>query len=108
MKEYIYYLLDPRDGIVRYVGKSKDPNKRYRQHIKKLDKRNTPKKLWLLKLFSLDMKPTLEIKEIVEGARAREREQYHVDKNRATTLNIHNPAKGAKARKRDENGKFEN
>ena len=30
---YIYALCDPRDGAVRYVGKSVDPEARLRGHI---------------------------------------------------------------------------
>ena len=29
----IYALTDPRTGQIRYIGKAKDPEKRYRQHI---------------------------------------------------------------------------
>jgi hypothetical protein len=29
---YIYALLDPRDGMVHYVGKSTDPVTRYKVH----------------------------------------------------------------------------
>ncbi len=31
---YIYGLVDPRDGRVRYVGQSQDPERRYREHLR--------------------------------------------------------------------------
>lgn len=98
MKEYIYYLICPKDGSVKYVGKTKDPKKRYKQHITKLDRLMTPKRIWLEGLFAEGLKPLCRIVEEVEGD-ARDREQYHVTLNEATILNIHNPSKGAKSTK---------
>jgi len=31
---YIYALLDPRDGDIRYIGKTNNPRLRYKQHLK--------------------------------------------------------------------------
>lgn len=30
---YIYTLSDPRTGCIRYVGKTIDPDRRYKQHL---------------------------------------------------------------------------
>lgn len=98
MKEYIYYLICPIDGKVKYVGKTKHPETRYKQHVKKLDKLMTPKRIWLEGLFAENLMPIMKVvEEVPDGKNAREREQYHVTKNQDTILNIHNPAKGAKA-----------
>jgi hypothetical protein len=32
--KWIYGLVDPRDGHVRYVGQSEDPDCRFRQHLR--------------------------------------------------------------------------
>jgi hypothetical protein len=32
--KWIYGLVDPRDGRVRYVGQSEDPDRRFRQHLR--------------------------------------------------------------------------
>lgn len=96
MKEYIYYLICPIDNKVKYVGKTKHPELRYKQHIKKLDKTLTPKRKWLEMLHSKCLEPYMEIVEEVEDD-GRNREQYHVTLNKDTVLNIHNPDKGRKS-----------
>jgi predicted GIY-YIG superfamily endonuclease len=98
MKEYVYYLICPIDKKVKYVGKTKKPKTRYNQHIKKLDKQLTPKRRWLEFLFSKNLVPKLVIVEEIEGD-ARILEQKHVDLNKETILNIHNPEKGMKSNK---------
>ena len=94
--EYIYYLIDPRDNVVRYVGKTANPERRYKQHLSKLDKLMTPKRRWIEELFALKLVPKCKVVERCEG-NGREREQFHVSLNEATILNIHNPAKGVKS-----------
>jgi len=96
MKEFIYYLICPIDKKVKYVGKTKNPKTRYNQHIKKLDKQMTPKRQWLEMLFSKKLLPKIEIVEQFNGD-ARHLEQKHVDLNKETILNIHNPKKGKKS-----------
>jgi len=97
MKEYIYYLVCPIDGEVKYVGKTKHPETRYKQHVKKLDKTLTLKRKWLEMLHSKHLQPIMKVVEEVDSEDARGREQYHVTLNEATTLNIHNPDKGRKS-----------
>jgi hypothetical protein len=96
MKEFIYYLICPISNEVKYVGKTKNPKTRYNQHIKKLDKQETPKKMWLQDLFSKGLKPKLKIVEEINGD-GRSLEQKHVTLNKNTILNIHNPEKGMKS-----------
>ena len=99
MSEFIYYLICPLTNEVKYVGKSKDPKKRYKQHINKLDKQETPKKKWLEILFEKKLLPIMKIVEEVENGKGREREQFYCELNNKTILNIHNPEKGAKSNK---------
>ena len=101
MKEYIYYLIDPRNNEVKYIGKTKTPKRRYRQHLKKLDRNATPKNLWLLELFKLKLAPKMIIAQEISGD-GREAEQRHLDLHKTTALNIHNPRKGEKSRKTEE------
>ena len=96
MTEYIYFLICPIDKSVKYVGKSKNPKRRYKQHITKLDKLMTPKRKWLEMLFKNELLPVIEIIEKCES-NGREREQFYVNKYLDTILNIHNPEKGAKS-----------
>lgn len=94
--DYIYKLTDPRDGKARYVGKTSNYKRRYKQHLNHLDKLQTPKRKWIEELYSLGLKPQMVVIEQVKGD-GREREQYWFDFYKATALNIHNPAKGLKS-----------
>lgn len=98
MNDYIYLLKCPLSGEVKYVGKTANPERRYKQHVKKLDKQMTPKRKWLEMLFAKNLKPIIEVIEKVDGD-GRDREQFYVTKYKDTVLNIHNPEKGMKSNK---------
>ena len=83
-KNYVYYLIDPRTKEVKYVGKTKNPPSRFKQHIKKLDKTMTPKKKWLLELRAKGLQPKMIIAQEVNGD-GRAEEQYHLDRHKDTT-----------------------
>lgn len=101
MKTYIYYLICPVEKTVKYVGATKNPKTRFNQHVTKLDLLNTPKKIWLTMLFEKKLLPIMKVVDFAENEiEGRTKEQYHVDLNRDTILNIHNPAKGKKSFKR--------
>jgi len=75
----VYALTDPRNETVRYVGISKNANKRYRQHIQSVNPL-TPKGKWICELASLNLFPKLTILETVAGeSEARKREIYWID-----------------------------
>jgi hypothetical protein len=52
---FIYALVDPRDGQIKYIGKSNNPHQRLFTHY--CDKRANPKLNWLNKLKSLNLRP---------------------------------------------------
>lgn len=63
MKVYIYALKSPVDGKVMYVGKARNPQTRYEQHVFE-GWRYAPsnaKLRWLRDLYENDLKPELEI-----------------------------------------------
>jgi len=63
MINYIYILIDPVTDAVRYVGKSVNPDQRYRKHIseaKKL-KANNHKINWVKSLLSQNLKPKMVV-----------------------------------------------
>ena len=74
----VYVLIDPRDGMPRYVGISKDPRSRLAQHMNEVE---NDKRAWLAELKRMGLSPELEVLETVfelEGqvdtvAEARER-----------------------------------
>ena len=51
---FIYTLTDPRTNIVRYIGKTKNIDDRYRRHLQKsyLEKydKNTYKSNWVIRI----------------------------------------------------------
>lgn len=61
---FIYALCDPDTSIVRYIGKSDEPQKRYLNHLK--DKKRTHKVNWIKSLKSHNKKPFLKIIEKVK------------------------------------------
>jgi predicted GIY-YIG superfamily endonuclease len=96
--EYIYYLICPITDEVKYVGKTANPKARYKTHINKLDKTNTPKRQWLESLFKKSLLPGFKIVEQHQDPEiARNHEQKHLDLHSKTALNIHNPKKGSKS-----------
>ena len=63
---YIYGLLDPLEGEIRYVGKCTNPTGRLRAHIK--ERGNTRKCNWIATLCAQGREPVLLILEEGEGA----------------------------------------
>lgn len=98
-KQYhVYHLVDPQTRAVRYVGKSASPTSRHRQHIQEsIERQNTAKKQWIAGLLATGQQPVLVIvASYPTEPAARERESAECHQHRATILNIHDPAKGAK------------
>jgi hypothetical protein len=56
---FIYALADPRDGALRYVGKSNAPKVRYRRHVTEVN--TTHRVCWIKGLRLLGLRPTLII-----------------------------------------------
>lgn len=59
----IYGLIDPRDGLIRYVGKTvKKPKERLKEHFREANRgRNTLRLNWIRKLFSLSLAPFIVV-----------------------------------------------
>lgn len=91
---FIYLLRDPRDGKPKYVGKSVNVEKRFRDHIaqiKHCSQYNVNLSRWLKSLISSGFKPILQILEICSGDSWKERERYWISefkKQHKCLLNI--------------------
>jgi group I intron endonuclease len=61
-KIWIYTLSDPRDGLVKYIGKTFRPKRRMYEHLTNLES-NTKKVSWIKSLKQIDLLPVFEILE---------------------------------------------
>jgi hypothetical protein len=57
-KHFIYTLSDPRTGVVKYVGCSRNPFARARQHFYS---KSSPVGMWIAKLLSEGVTPALTV-----------------------------------------------
>jgi hypothetical protein len=57
----IYILIDPRNNLVRYVGKANNVSQRYRAHLNKARKHQVHKANWVKCLKELGLKPIIEV-----------------------------------------------
>ena len=61
MKNYIYILQDPITNEVRYVGKSKNPHRRYLSHLWQKPKVKYHSYYWIQSLLKKGLKPTMTV-----------------------------------------------
>ncbi len=61
---FIYALLDPTDGSVRYIGKTVSPKRRIHTHISESIKFNHHRARWIRSLVSKNLKPILKVLKI--------------------------------------------
>lgn len=77
---YVYMLIDPRDGSVRYLGKSVNPKDRYKHHVKPSRRAHDTRKAdWIQELHNEDYKPRLFVVEEVDDEVWEQREQWWLD-----------------------------
>jgi len=57
---YIYFLLDPRNNKVRYIGITNDPKNRLDMHIRNKEAiKESPKRKWIERLAKEGLYPTM-------------------------------------------------
>jgi hypothetical protein len=78
MKTNIYKLIDPRDSAVRYVGKTRKLEERFKNHCNRARIDPTPRSKWLQSLRSQYLKPIMEIIETVPIAEGKFRERFWI------------------------------
>lgn len=82
---YIYALCCPFNGEVRYIGKTNNPKRRYREHLTLLNER-THKTNWIKKLLQQNVNPTIKFLEIVRSDLINDREIFWINKFNGTNL----------------------
>lgn len=96
--KYVYALVDPRHGVVRYIGVAKDPQKRLRSHVVESRSERHGDRLphrcrWIRKLLFEGVKPKMIILEgIVENWQ--EREKYWIKEHRERGCMLTNSTDG--------------
>ncbi len=75
---YIYTLNDPITNEVRYVGKSVNPDRRYKEHIRNCYSNSNHKNNWIKSILDRGDKPIMEIIEETTSEFWSEREQYWI------------------------------
>lgn len=94
----IYGLINPRNGQLRYVGKSSSGTARPRQHWRPGNLSKDPnqhKVRWLRQLLAAGLKPEVEVLETCDSAEAlSEAEQHHIAYWRMVGCNLVNIAEG--------------
>lgn len=100
----IYALVDPRDGEVRYVGKTQAPAHRLIRHL--WDARNgldqTHRSRWIRQLLALGLAPEMRAIELVESSAAAAVERSWIASFRASgsrLTNLTDGGEGAPGRK---------
>jgi hypothetical protein len=75
----IYALIDPRDDMIHYIGRTIRPNGRLQQHLEEVTV-NKKKNQWLQELKKLHMTPRMEVLESLEckAIDAERRETYWI------------------------------
>lgn len=91
---YIYVLIDPDTNMVRYVGKADNPIKRLSEHIRKSKYSNTHKNNWIISLIKKNLKPIIEIIDVVSTDDWGFWEQYWIDQFKCWGFNLTNIANG--------------
>lgn len=89
---YIYVLKDPRDGRVRYVGKTKRLRGRLREHINQ--PRSEGLRRWISELSASELKPAIEVIEECFGDLWVESEKFWVSEYRAKYPDLLNVLRG--------------
>lgn len=98
MERLIYRLIDPKTNLVRYVGQTtKKLEKRLSSHINKA--KNTPNKTthkntWIKSLISENLKPIIELIEVVSDDEWKEKEKYYIKKYKELGFDLLNLSEG--------------
>lgn len=70
----IYALVDPRDGLVRYVGVTRNPSSRFSQHLRMPSSEGSQKNDWIKSLKDISMTPVFVFLDTVKDTAADETE----------------------------------
>lgn len=90
----IYVLIDPENGVIRYVGKSDNVNNRLKEHIRKSNISKTHKNNWINSLKRKGLIPIVEVIDVVPISEWGFWEQYWIDLLKSWNIKLTNIALG--------------
>lgn len=91
---FIYALLEPENGEIRYIGKTDNPNLRYAQHLDRERFSNHHKSRWILSLLRKGLYPIMEIVEECDSSDVGNREIFWIAYYRNLGKKLTNMADG--------------
>jgi hypothetical protein len=97
MEFYIYTLTDPEDKIIKYVGKTKNLEKRLRGHMSNWSIRQEPwtrKNKWLKYLKNKNLSPIIEILDIGDKNNIDSLERYWISQFKCWGFRLKNSTDG--------------
>jgi hypothetical protein len=94
---YIYGLVDPRDGETYYVGKSDEPQERFKRHLRDGKREEGAKGKWIAELLDLGLEPELVVIEAVAADSWEEHEVAVIAEHRIKGAPLLNVAPGGNA-----------
>lgn len=88
---YIYALCHPHTNEIRYVGKAKDLNKRYSQHLHKSSlSKSSYKNSWILSLLSKGLFPKMVVLDYVSNLDENSAEMYWIEQLKSAGCSLTN------------------
>lgn len=92
---FIYLLIDPRCGQIRYVGKTEFLNERYRYHIRDMkSKKKGYRVCWLKNLYTNNLMPILEVIDEVPKSEWEFWEKHYISLYKSWGFNLTNTTTG--------------
>lgn len=90
-ERFVYYILSPLNGDVKYVGVTNNPILRFKQHLRECEKKNKNGLIYFYLRFLKEnkLKPILKIKQKIFASYTDSEfiEAEHIEKNIDTVLN---------------------
>ena len=86
----IYILVDPRNDLVRYVGKANNISQRYRAHKNKARKEQQHKRNWVALLKREGLKPAIEVIDVIQIGEWKFWEKYWISQFRVWGFDLLN------------------
>lgn len=96
---HIYTLSCPETGLVRYIGKSNNPNVRFSQHLRRSKKEKNYKKCWISSLLEKGSKPIMQVIDSVPFCDWQFWEKYYIKLFKSMGAKLTNQTDGGDGRK---------